>query len=282
MERTADRLREARRRGGYPSPDDFADRLEIDRATYRGYEQGTRQLSPQLGYRFAQLLGTDWIDLLYGEEYSHEGVEHGRRGGPLRRGAEPAATDTAPLTLERPMPQLAMRLPSAIAEATGVMVADAPSAIDPAPIFARTLRLTARDAIAIDELDIQLAGGAGISRASQHPLAEWSLPRAALRAGAKAAEASLKMLKIAGDEMEPTFRAGDHVLIDSADTRPTAPGIFVIWDGMALVFRRLEMIAGSEPAALRIAADNPKYPPAERRLAETLIQGRVIGKWSWV
>jgi len=138
------------------------------------------------------------------------------------------------------------------------------------------------DTIAFDELDTQLAAGAGLARASQHPLGGWSVPREVVKTGSRASGPNLKMVAILGDEMEPTFRMNDRVLVDTLDPRPSPSGVFMVWDGMSLVMRRIEIVPGSSPVRLRVSTDNPKYQPAERLLAETLIQGRVIAKWSWV
>jgi len=286
MERIADRLRDARQNAGFTTPDEFAASAGVEPEVYRGYEDGSRYLSPQLGYRLAQFLNVGWIDLLYGSEYTDELADYGWQGSVRRRprtataevayaggGVGPAgmamAAGLAVRPRSEPEPSLARR-PSVLAE---------PAAPGSGPAIAPS---TGRDTVSVEELDTNLALGAGIARASQHPRAQWSLPRDVVKLGTHIVGGNLKMLAVLGDEMEPALRMNDRILVDTAETRPSPAGIFVVWDGMSLVLRRIEIVQGSEPVMLRISTDNPHYETAERRLAETLIQGRVIAKWSWL
>ncbi|MGH6990333.1 MAG: S24 family peptidase [Stellaceae bacterium] len=284
MERIADRLCQARRNAGFATPEDFAARIGIDSATYRGFEDGSRYISPQLGYRLAQMLNIGWIDLLYGSEYTDELADYGWQGATTRRRPRSAmahtvysgAADSAGLAMAVATPPS----PRALLEPTlAPHSAGAPEMPPPLPVIAPAI---GRETVTVEELDTNLAVGAGIGRASQHPMAEWGLPRGAIKLGTRAAGGNLKMLAVLGDEMEPTLRINDRILVDTAATRPNPAGIFLVWDGMSLVLRRVETVIGSDPQMLHIAADNPRYPPAERRLAETLIQGRVIARWSWL
>ncbi len=87
---------------------------------------------------------------------------------------------------------------------------------------------------------------------------------------------NLRMVHVEGDSMEPTLCHGDMILIDITKTNPSPPGIFVLFDGLALLAKRLEFIPQSTPPSLRILSDNPQYHPYERKLHETNIVGRVI------
>jgi transcriptional regulator with XRE-family HTH domain len=276
MERVADRLREARRNAGFATPEDFAARVGVDPAIYRGYEEGTRYMSPQLGYRVAQLLNIGWIDLLYGPEYTDELADYGWQGTTVRRRPRIAMAEMAYAGGGVGAVGLAARPRQAPEPALFDRRLDEPP---PAPPIAPAI---GRDTVTVEELDTNLAAGAGIARASLHPLAQWTLPRDAIKLGSRAAGGNLKILAVLGDDMEPSLRLNDRILVDTADTRPSPAGIFVVWDGMSLVLRRIDIVMGSEPVMLRIGADNPQYQPVERRLAETLIQGRVIARWSWV
>jgi phage repressor protein C with HTH and peptisase S24 domain len=62
----------------------------------------------------------------------------------------------------------------------------------------------------------------------------------------------LQPFAIIGDSMEPTFRSRDLVVVDTCDTTPSPPGLFVIWDGLGLVAKRVEIVAGRA----RVTADN--------------------------
>lgn len=56
---------------------------------------------------------------------------------------------------------------------------------------------------------------------------------------------------------------------------PTLPGIFVLFDGLGLVAKRLEHVVNSDPPTVRIISDNPLYAPYERSAEEVNIIGRI-------
>jgi phage repressor protein C with HTH and peptisase S24 domain len=78
--------------------------------------------------------------------------------------------------------------------------------------------------------------------------------------------------------MEPVLSSGDRILIDVSLTVPVPPGIFVIWDGMGLVAKRIEHVPHSEPPRVVLKSLNPEYDSYER-LAEEI---RVVGRAVWV
>jgi phage repressor protein C with HTH and peptisase S24 domain len=304
MERIADRLREARLNAGFASADEFAERIGVAPEVYRAYEDGTRYMSPQLGYRMAQVLGVGWVDLLYGPEYTDDYADYGWQGATVRRRQAPQEAVSyvggGVDVIERPRTATRTSASRSLAartrsrsdylpelEQARAQLLDAPPPLRNVPAArqpreVRETRGLAGDAVTFDELDTPLASGAGLDRASENPLGGWSVPREVIKIGSRSAGANLKMLTILGDEMEPTFRMNDRILVDTSDTRPSPAGVFVVWDGMSLVVRRIEMLAGSEPVRLRVSTDSPKYQPVERLHAETLIQGRVIARWSWI
>ena len=113
-------------------------------------------------------------------------------------------------------------------------------------------------------------------------IATWSIPAELVRSHTSAPEAALKIIRIVGDSMEPDFRAGERVMVDTADRVPSPSGIFVVWDGVSEIVKRLEMVPYSDPPRVRLMSANPAYAPCELRLAEMVINGRVIGKWTWM
>jgi len=90
------------------------------------------------------------------------------------------------------------------------------------------------------------------------------------------------VVHVVGDSMAPTLNPADRILVDTADRLPSPPGMFVIWDGLGLVVRRVEYIAHSAPAVLRVSSDNRHYASYECSLDEAQIRGRVIARWQWV
>ena len=102
------------------------------------------------------------------------------------------------------------------------------------------------------------------------------------RAQTSAPLSALRIITIYGDSMEPALAAGTRVVVDTTDRTPSPPGVFVVYDGLGLVVKRLEHIARSDPARVRLTSDNPKYQPYELTIDEAQIQGRVIGRWRWM
>jgi transcriptional regulator with XRE-family HTH domain len=131
----------------------------------------------------------------------------------------------------------------------------------------------------IDELDVRVSAGAGLTGDSEKVVAEWQMPSEVVRYHSSAPASELRFITVLGDSMEPTLQPGQRVLVDTGDRTPTPPGIFVVWDGLGLVVKRVETLAHSDPLRVRITSDNPKYEGYERTLAEAYIQGRVIGQW---
>ena len=91
----------------------------------------------------------------------------------------------------------------------------------------------------------------------------------------RANPASLRIMHVEGDSMMPTLQDGDVVLVDLGRALPTPPGIFVLFDGMGLVAKRLEYIPNSDPPCVRIISDNPFYTPYDRTADEIKIIGRI-------
>jgi phage repressor protein C with HTH and peptisase S24 domain len=90
-----------------------------------------------------------------------------------------------------------------------------------------------------------------------------------------AAPDDLRVIRVEGDSMEPTLLDGDIILIDLMRRAPTPPGLFVLFDGIGVVAKRLEHIPNSDPPTLRILSDNARYGTYERTAEEVNIVGRV-------
>ena len=92
----------------------------------------------------------------------------------------------------------------------------------------------------------------------------------------RARPSDLRMITIDGDSMEPLLASGDRILIDTSQRVPVPPGIFVIWDGMGLVAKRIDHEPNSEPPKVVIKSVNPEYDTYERDAEEVHIIGRVV------
>ena len=142
------------------------------------------------------------------------------------------------------------------------------------------------DIVMIRELDVRASAGANGSlievnqeNESEHIVGLYGFPLAGFRENYGAAPEEVRILQVIGDSMQPTLWPGQRVMVNHADRMPSPPGIFVLWDGIGLVVKRLEFIPHSDPQAVRIISDNARYSAYERAIGEAHICGRVIGAW---
>ncbi len=137
----------------------------------------------------------------------------------------------------------------------------------------------------VAEVHVEASAGGGALVESSADSRTWAFPEHWLRAELDAAPADIKIITIRGDSGQsdppkPTdVNPGDKVLVNIADKRPSPPGLFVVFDGLGLIAKRIEYIARSNPPRLRISSNNPVYPPAESPMKDVDIQGRIVAKW---
>lgn len=144
--------------------------------------------------------------------------------------------------------------------------------------------LVAEDMVRVPEYDVRALSGAGgaLEAVSDNPdavLRTYAFPKDAFSQTFGASPAGIAVLEVIGDSMLGTLNPGEKVFVNTGDRSPTPPGIFVVWDGMGLVLKRVEYIPHSDPPKVRIVSDNKAYQPYERLLDEAYIQGRVVGSW---
>jgi hypothetical protein len=131
--------------------------------------------------------------------------------------------------------------------------------------------------VAVAELDVRASAGPGALNDGLEDAKEtWLFPDPVIRYEFRARPADLRVITIDGDSMEPLLHSGDRILVDTSQRVPVPPGIFVIWDGMGIVAKRVEHIPNSEPTKLVIKSVNPEYQTYERQAEEVNIVGRVI------
>ena len=140
----------------------------------------------------------------------------------------------------------------------------------------------------IDELDVTAgnADGGPLHEREDDDLHEavigrWEMPTSVVRAYTAAPAERIKIITCKGDSNEPVFLPGQRVLVDCADRAPSPPGFFALWDGIGLIIKRLEYLPNSDPPQVVVSSANPDYKPRTELLAGLVINGRVIGKWTW-
>ena len=132
---------------------------------------------------------------------------------------------------------------------------------------------------AVPEIDVRASAGPGAWNEELEEAKEaWLFADPLIRHEFRATPEDLRLITIDGDSMEPLLSSGDRILIDVSRRVPVPPGIFVIWDGMGLVAKRIEHVPHSEPPKVVLKSLNPEYDSYERSVEEV----RVVGRAVWV
>ena len=138
-------------------------------------------------------------------------------------------------------------------------------------------RPTVEGFAAVTEIDVRASAGPGaVHEGLEEAKAMWLFPDTIVRHEFRARAEDLHIITIDGDSMEPLLSSGDRILIDTAQRAPVPPGIFVIWDGLGLVAKRIEHEPHSDPPKLIIKSVNPEYQTYERDANEVNVIGRVV------
>lgn len=144
------------------------------------------------------------------------------------------------------------------------------------------------DTVEILELDVHAGSGMGadsdsVILANQEAgaiVGTHIMPTASFREAYGMSAGRIRIIPVKGNSMEPKLWPGQRVMVDIEDKTPSPPGIFVVWDGLALVLKYVEVVANSEPLKVRISSANTAFMAYERTLDEAHINGRVIGVWA--
>ena len=129
----------------------------------------------------------------------------------------------------------------------------------------------------IPEADVQAVAGVETWNGELRETGEaWLFADSFIRHRLRAEPGDLWMIEADGDSMEPVLSSGDHFMIDVSRTVPAPPGIFVIWDGIALVAKRIEHVPHSDPSCVILKSVNPGYGGHECPAEEVRIVGRAV------
>lgn len=130
---------------------------------------------------------------------------------------------------------------------------------------------------AVPEIDVRASAGPGAWNDDLEQTSEmWLFADPLIRHEFRARPEDLQMITVDGDSMEPLLSSGDRILIDVSRQVPVPPGIFVIWDGMGLVAKRIEHVPNSEPPRVVLKSLNPEYDSYERPAEEVRLVGRAV------
>ena len=135
--------------------------------------------------------------------------------------------------------------------------------------------------VAVREVTVEVSAGAGAS--AQEFVSEtalWHWPENMIRHEAGAEPGSLRILRVRGNSMEPELREGDRIVVDVSRRLPATGETFVLWDGIGLVVKRVEVVRGDaaddEPPRLRLISANPDYAPYSCLAQDAHILGKVL------
>lgn len=123
----------------------------------------------------------------------------------------------------------------------------------------------------ITEYDVRASAGAGAFNEQEQALGSWSIPNYMLNGRPN----NYAVIAVTGDSMEPLLHDGDRVLVDFDDTTPSPPGLFVLFDGMSNIVKKIEFIPYSNPPKIKVHSENKLYSSFELDAEEARIVGRV-------
>ncbi len=138
--------------------------------------------------------------------------------------------------------------------------------------------------VAIPEVTVEVsAGGGAFAEEFVSETALWHWPENMIRHEAGSAPEDLRILRVRGNSMEPELRDGDRIVVDVSRRLPATGETFVLWDGIGLVVKHVEVARGddadeNEPPRLRLISANPDYAPYSCLVQEA----HILGKVAWV
>ncbi|OUJ16507.1 S24 family peptidase [Acetobacter sp. DsW_063] len=236
-----------------------------------------KELRSRAGYsvrEFARLLG-------YGDRYSSYASYENK----YKKPALPLdmAKNMLPLLVDKGEPRIT---PDDVWSLAGIRAGE--SALK--ETIERASRVNApapKGSVRIHEYDVspQAGGGSLIDEVGGNgdvhtAVATWTIPKPFLDSYLPDSS-GLAIVRVIGNSMEPDFRAGERVLVDTSHRILSPDGVYVLWNGLGVVLKQLQLVPNTSPPRARIISINQTYPQDEVPLDDITINGRVVGKWLW-
>ena len=136
--------------------------------------------------------------------------------------------------------------------------------------------------VAVREVTVEVSAGAGaFAEEFVSETALWHWPENMIRHEAGSEPENLRILRVKGNSMEPELRDGDRIVVDVSRRLPATGETFVLWDGIGLVVKHVEVARGDavdddEPPRLRLISANPDYAPYTCLAQDAHILGKVL------
>lgn len=135
----------------------------------------------------------------------------------------------------------------------------------------------ADELVAIPSISVQASASGGTLVTEEDPNKFYYFHRSWIRDKVQSSRSDLRIIFVTGDNMAPTLDDNDMVLVDLSRNVPSPAGIYVLYDGIGLVIKRLEsVVEKSGKRMVHISSDNPHYPPYTRSAEEINVIGRVV------
>ena len=134
----------------------------------------------------------------------------------------------------------------------------------------------------IPEVTVEVSAGAGtFAEEFVSETALWQWPENMIRHEAGAEPGNLRILRVRGNSMEPELRDGDRIVVDVSRRLPATGETFVLWDGIGLVVKHVEVVHGDDdddddPPRLTLISANADYAPYSCLVQDAHILGKVV------
>jgi len=129
------------------------------------------------------------------------------------------------------------------------------------------------DVVEISSIDVEQAPDGNVLVSNENERRPYFFRSDWINKKLRAQPSDLRAVFVNGDSMGATLQNGDMLLINITKKIPNPPGLFVLFDGMGPVAKRLEMVSSGR---VRVISDNSQYSPYEKDLSELNIVGKVV------
>lgn len=135
--------------------------------------------------------------------------------------------------------------------------------------------LGGQEFVTVARWDARMSAGPGaMLDAHAEPLGYAVFERQWLAAVTRAAPASLALLQVDGDSMEPTLYDRDWVLVDRSQTRLDREGVYAIAIGEHIWVKRISL--NFRERLIKIISDNTRYPVEQAEEEDLNVIGRIV------
>lgn len=124
--------------------------------------------------------------------------------------------------------------------------------------------------------NVRAAAGEGTLVESEEVVDVLAFKAAWIRSELRLSPASLYLIYVEGESMEPTLRPGDLILVDRSAT--VRDGIYVLRIDDGLLVKRLQRLPGNQ---IDITSDNPAYKPFSLDLSKGIDGVDIVGRVVW-